>query len=175
MPKQKNQFDFPQAELEVDEKVKPMKISKRVMAIGKRNGLKPNEIVSVQAYVTNGFKKSPAYGLTHPAQKPASRNANCHQMFRKPAVIETIEAVLADNRISKGSVLKRHNEMIDEARDAGQFGVAISGNKDLWKLVGLEAEKQNNTNIFISNTGDLRLDKIDSILLSDVIEGEIEE
>ena len=129
------------------------KISKEVMEIGTKNGLKPKDIRFTDKLIKNNFNASKTYKETiNNKTTDLTARVQGSKKITNANIQKTIQEVLTDNKITKDSTIKRHNLIIDKAIDIKQLSTAEKGNSRFMEMLGmLEVKKETNNTVNILN------------------------
>ena len=153
-----------------------------------------SRITEAQALVIQAYLASPdpklrnnmtkSYMSVYPTCKIESARVAASNLFKMGKIVKTVEAVLAEEGVTKNSALREQLDLISEAKKAKQFSAAVTANKPILEMVGLTSSDKNiniNHNIDIKGLDALSSrelnEKLDALLncetFDEVIDGEI--
>lgn len=127
-------------------------IDKTVFEAGQRNGLNIKDTKFCGSLI-EGKSQSEAYRLNIADKNttPETIRVKASLKTRKDKIQKTIKEVLTTNKITRDSVVKTHNLILNKAIDINQLSVAEKANTKFMQLLGMEEiQPQNQTNIQIN-------------------------
>ncbi len=154
-----------------------------------RSRITEQQALCIQAFLASPDPKlrnnmTKSYMSVYPTCKIESARVAASNLFKMGKIVKTVEAVLAEEGVTKNSALREQLDLISEAKKAKQFSAAVTANKPILEMVGLTSSDKNiniNHNFDFKNLDGLSnkeiSEKLDALLncetFDDVIDGEV--